>query len=152
MSRNKKIKKQLVLPDPFFDSILIQKITNKLIKKGKKTLAHKIMNQTIKEIEKKTQKDPIQIIEQAIANVTPALEIKARRIGGAVYSIPLELDSERGISIAIRWILNSCNNQSGKPYEIRLSNELIDASKKMGSAIRKREETHKIAESNARLM
>ena len=132
MSRNKKIKKQLVLPDPFFDSILIQKITNKLIKKGKKTLAHKIMNQTIKEIEKKTQKDPIQIIEQAIDNVTPALEIKARRIGGAVYSIPIELDSERGISIAIRWILNSCNNQSGKPYEIRLSNELIDASKKMG--------------------
>lgn len=152
MSRNKKIKKQLVMPDPFFDSILIQKITNKLIKKGKKTLAHKIINQTIKEIEKKTQKDPVQIIEQAIANVAPAIEIKARRIGGAVYSIPIELDSERGISVAIRWILNSCNNQSGKPYEIRLSNELIDASKKMGSAIRKREETHKIAESNARLM
>lgn len=152
MSRNKKIKKQLVIPDPFFDSILIQKITNKLMKKGKKTLAHKIINQTIKEIEKKTQKDPVQIIEQAIANVAPAIEIKARRIGGAVYSIPIELDSERGISIAIRWILNSCNNQSGKPYEIRLSNELIDASKKIGSAIRKREETHKIAESNARLM
>nr|UXE30621.1 ribosomal protein S7 [Ostreobium quekettii]UXE30697.1 ribosomal protein S7 [Ostreobium quekettii]UXE30773.1 ribosomal protein S7 [Ostreobium quekettii]UXE30849.1 ribosomal protein S7 [Ostreobium quekettii] len=152
MSRNKKIKKQLVMPDPFFDSILIQKITNKLMKKGKKTLAHKIINQTIKEIEKKTQKDPVQIIEQAIANVAPAIEIKARRIGGAVYSIPIELDSERGISVAIRWILNSCNNQSGKPYEIRLSNELIDASKKIGSAIRKREETHKIAESNARLM
>lgn len=152
MSRNKKIKKQLVIPDPFFDSILIQKITNKLMKKGKKTLAHKIINQTIKEIEKKTQKDPVQIIEQAIANVAPAIEIKARRIGGAVYSIPIELDSERGISVAIRWILNSCNNQSGKPYEIRLSNELIDASKKIGSAIRKREETHKIAESNARLM
>lgn len=152
MSRNKKIKKQLVIPDPFFDSILIQKITNKLMKKGKKTLAHKIINQTIKEIEKKTQKDPVQIIEQAIANAAPAIEIKARRIGGAVYSIPIELDSERGISVAIRWILNSCNNQSGKPYEIRLSNELIDASKKIGSAIRKREETHKIAESNARLM
>lgn len=152
MSRNKKIKKQLVMPDPFFDSILIQKITNKLMKKGKKTLAHKIINRTIKEIEKKTQKDPVQIIEQAIANVAPAIEIKARRIGGAVYSIPIELDSERGISVAIRWILNSCNNQSGKPYEIRLSNELIDASKKIGSAIRKREETHKIAESNARLM
>ena len=152
MSRNKKIKKQLIIPDPFFDSILIQKIANKLMKKGKKTLAHKIINQTIKEIEKKTQKDPVQIIEQAIANVAPAIEIKARRIGGAVYSIPIELDSERGVSVAIRWILNSCNNQSGKPYEIRLSNELIDASKKIGSAIRKREETHKIAESNARLM
>lgn len=152
MSRNKTIKKQLVIPDPFFDSILIQKITNKLMKKGKKTLAHKIINQTIKEIEKKTKKDPVQIIEQAIANVAPAIEIKARRIGGAVYSIPIELDSERGISVAIRWILNSCNNQSGKPYKIQLSNELIDASKKIGSAIRKREETYKIAESNARLM
>ena len=152
MSRNKKIKKQLIMPDPFFDSILIQKITNKLMKKGKKTLAHKIINQTIKEIEKKTQKYPVQIIEQAIANVTPAIEIKARRIGGAVYSIPIELEPERGLSIAIQWILNSCNKQSGKPYYIRLSNELIDASKKKGSAIRKREETHKIAESNARLM
>ena len=152
MSRNKKIKKQLIIPDPFFYIILIQKIANKLMKKGKKTLAHKIINQTIKEIEKKTQNDPVQIIEQAIANVAPAIEIKARRIGGAVYSIPIELDSERGVSVAIRWILNSCNNQSGKPYEIRLANELIDASKKIGSAIRKREETHKIAESNARLM
>ena len=152
MSRNKNLKRQLITPDPFYDSILVQKITNKLMKKGKKTLAHKILNKTIKEIEKKTQKDPIQIIEQAIANATPAIEIKARRIGGAVYSIPIELDSERGISIAIRWILNSCKHQSGKPYQIRLSNELIDASKKMGSAIRKREEAHKIAESNARLM
>lgn len=152
MPRHKIIKKQLISPDPFYDSILIQKVTNKLMKKGKKTLAHKIVNKTILEIEKKTQKDPVQIIEQAIYNATPAIEIKARRIGGAVYSIPIELSSDRGISIAIRWILQSCNYQSGKPYYIKLANEFIDASKKIGSAIRKREEAHKIAESNARLM
>ena len=151
MSRHKITKKQLVMPDPFYASILIQKITNKLMKKGKKLLAHKIMNKAIQEIEKKTQKDPIQIIEQAIYNASPAIEIKARRIGGAVYSIPIELSSDRGVSRAISWILKSCKNKSGKPYYIRLANELIDASKKTGPAIRKREEAHKIAESNVRL-
>lgn len=144
--------KKLIVPDPFYDSILIQKITNKLIKKGKKTLAHKIMNKCIQEIEKKIQQDPIQIIEQAISNATPAIEIKARRIGGAVYSIPIELSSDRGISIAIQWILQSCNLQTGKPYYQRLAKELIDASKKTGYAIRKREATHKTAESNARFV
>ena len=152
MSRRQISKRQIITPDPFYDSILIQKVTNRLMKKGKKALAHKILNQTIQEIEKKTQQDPIQIIEQAIHNVTPAVEIKARRIGGAVYSIPIELSSERGISIAIRWILNSCNTKSGRPFVLKLTNEFIDASKKMGSAIRKRDEVHKIAESSARLM
>ena len=152
MSRRKILKKQCITPDPFYDSILIQKVINKLIKKGKKTLAHKILNLTIQKIENKTQKDPIQIIEQAIQNVTPAVEIKTRRIGGAIYSIPIQLSSERGTSIAIRWILNSCKTKSGRPFVSKLTNELIDASNKMGSAIRKRDEIHKIAESSGRLM
>ena len=152
MSRRQIFKKRLITPDPFYDSILIQKIANQLIKRGKKTLAHKILNQTIQKIEKKTQQDPIQIIEQAIQNVTPTVEIKARRIGGAVYSIPVELSSERSTSIAIRWILNSCNTKSNYPLVSKLTKEFIDASKKMGSTIRRREEIHKIAESSARLM
>ena len=122
------------------------------MKKGKKILAHKIMNKSIQEIEKKTQKDPIQIIEQGIDHATPSVEIKARRIGGAVYSIPIELSSNRGISIAIQWILQSCSLQTGKPYYQRLANELIDASKKTGFAIRKKEAAHKTAESNARFI
>lgn len=152
MSRHPLKKKHTIKPDPFYDSILIQKITNQLMKKGKKTLARKILNQTINQIEKKTNQDPIHIIEQAIFNTVPAVEIKARRIGGAVYSIPIELSSERGISIAIRWIIDCCNTKSGQSFISKLTNEIIDASKKMGSAVRKRDEVHKIAESSARLM
>lgn len=152
MSRHQKLKNRIINPDPFHDSILIQKIVNQLMKKGKKTLAHRILNLVIQEIEQKTQNDPIQIIEQAIQNVAPAVEIKARRIGGAVYSIPIELSSERSISIAIKWILNSCNTKSGRPLVYKLTNELLEASKKLGSAIRRRDEIHKIAESSARLM
>ena len=152
MSRYKIKNNRLIVADPFYDSILIQKITNKLMKKGKKILAHKIMNKSIQEIEKKTKQDPIQIIEQAIYHATPTVEIKARRISGAVYSIPIELNSNRGISIAIQWILQSCSLQTGKPYYQRLANELIDASKKTGFAIRKKEAAHKTAESNTRFI
>ena len=152
MSRRQLFKKRLITPDPFYDSILIQKMINQLIKKGKKTLAHKILNQTIKEIEHKTQQDPTQIIEQAIQNVAPNIEIKARRVGGAIYSNPIEINSERSISIAIRWILNSCKTRSGGSFVSKLTNEFISASKKSGSAIRKRNQVYKMAESSARRM
>ena len=152
MSRYPLKKRHIIKPDPFYDSILIQKITNQLMKKGKKNLARKILNQTLLQIEKKTQQDPVHIIEQAISNTVPAVEIKARRIGGAVYSIPIELSSERGISIAIRWIIGCCNTKSNKSFTVKLTNEIIEASKKMGAAVRKRDEVHKMAESNARLM
>ena len=152
MSRYPLKKKYIIKPDPFHYSILIQKMTNQLMKKGKKNLARKILNQTLRQIEQKTQQDPIHVFEQAISNIVPAVEIKARRIGGAVYSIPIELSSERGVSIAIRWIIDCCNTKSSQSFTGRLTNEIIDASKKMGAAIRKRDEVHKIAESNARLI
>lgn len=152
MSRYTLKKKHTIKPDPFYDSVLIQKMTNQLMKKGNKTLAQKILNQTLYQIEKKTQQDPVHIIEQALSNTIPAVEIKARRIGGAVYSIPIELTSERGISIAIRWIIDCCNTKSSQPFTTKLTNEIIDASKKIGAAVRKRDEVHKMAESNARLV
>lgn len=152
MSRRRLLKNRIINPDPFYDSILIQKIVNQIMKKGKKALAYKLLNQVIQEIETKAQQDPIQIIEQAIQNVAPAVEIKARRIGGAVYSIPIELSSERSISIAIKWMLKACNSKSGRPFINKFTNELMDASKKVGSAMRRRDEIHKIAESSARLM
>lgn len=151
MARRQILKKNYIHSVLFYDSILIQKIINQLIKKGKKTLAHRIIKQVIHEIEHKTQQDPIQVIEQAIRNVAPAVEIKARRIGGAVYSIPIELNSDRGISIAIKWILNCCKNKSGSPFALFLANEIIDASNKVGLAMRKRDEVYKIAESSTRL-
>ena len=152
MSRYTLKKKQTIKPEPFYDSVLIQKMTNQLMKKGNKTLARKILNQTLYQIEKKTQQDPVHVIEQALSNTIPAVEIKARRIGGAVYSIPIELSSERGISIAIRWIINCCNTKSSQPFTMKLTNEIIDASKKIGAAVRKRDEVHKMAESNARVV
>ena len=152
MSRYTLKKKHIIKPDPFYDSVLIQKMTNRLMKKGNKTLARKILNQTLYQIEKKTQQDPVLVIEQALSNTIPAVEIKARRIGGAVYSIPIELSSERGISIAIRWIINCCNTKSSQPFTVKLTNEIIDASKKIGAAVRKRDEVHKMAESNARVV
>ena len=152
MSRYTLKKKHIIKPDPFYDSVLIQKMTNQLMKKGNKTLARKILNQTLYQIEKKTQQDPVLVIEQALSNTIPAVEIKARRIGGAVYSIPIELSSERGISIAIRWIINCCNTKSSQPFTVKLTNEIIDASKKIGAAVRKRDEVHKMAESNARVV
>ena len=152
MSRYTLRKKHIIKPDPFYDSVLIQKMTNQLMKKGNKTLARKILNQTLYQIEKKTQQDPVHVIEQALSNTIPAVEIKARRIGGAVYSIPIELSSERGISIAIKWIINCCNTKSSQPFTTKLTNEIIDASKKIGAAVRKRDEVHKMAESNARLV
>ena len=152
MSRYPVYKKKSIEPDPFYDSILIEKITNQLMKKGKKGLARKIINETIQKIEKKIQKDPIRTIEQAISNTVPAVEIKSRRIGGAVYSIPVELNSERGVSMAIRWIMECCNKKSSQSFIDKLTNEFIDASNKVGSTIRKRDEIHKIAESSTRLM
>lgn len=152
MARRQILKKRVINPDPFYESILIQKIVNQLMKKGKKTLAHRLLNQVIQEIEKKTKQDPIQIIEQAIQNVAPSVEIRARRIGGAVYSIPIEINSDRSTSIAIKWILRACSSKSGRPFTYKLTNEILDASKKVGSAARRREEIHKIAESNTRLI
>ena len=152
MSRYTLKKKHIIKPDPFYDSVLIQKMTNQLMKNGNKTLARKILNQTLYQIEKKTQQDPVHVIEQALSNTIPAVEIKARRIGGAVYSIPIEMSSERGISIAIRWIINCCNTKPSQPFTMKLTNEIIDASKKIGAAVRKRDEVHKMAESNARVV
>nr|ARQ82182.1 ribosomal protein S7 [Avrainvillea mazei] len=156
MSRSKKkINKRVVdsdLSDFLSNSQLIQMFLLRLIKKGKKRLAYKIIIETLKNIQNKTQTDPIKIVEQALRYTTPSVEIKARRIGGTVNSIPIELDVDRGTSLAIRWILSSCKTRSVKIKTMshRLASELIDNSNKMGNAVRKREEIHKIANINVR--
>jgi len=152
MPRKKSLKKKIILPDSVYDSILIQMVINQIIKKGKKRLASKLINQTLNVIENKLNKNPLEIVEQGILNVTPVVEIKARRIGGAVYPIPIELTPDRGNAVAIRWILQSCNSKAGKDFASNLANEFIEASNKMGSAMRKKIEVHKIAESSARLI
>ena len=152
MIRRKNFKKRNTTPDPIYNSILLQMVINQLTKKGKKHLAFKLINQTLQQIEQKTQEDPLQILEKGILNVTPIFEIKSKRIGGSVYPTPVELIPERGNSIGIRWILNACRGKSGKRLIVKLTNEFIEKKKKMGSAMRKKNEIQKIAESNARVL
>jgi len=118
------------------------------MRKGKKSLAYKIMYDAMTQIGEVTQQDPLIVIEQAIRNATPLVEVKARRVGGSTYQVPLEVVPERGTALAIRWILSACRNRAGKTMAIKLTNEVLEASKNSGSAIRKRDEMHKMAEAN----
>ena len=148
MSRRRTPKKRSVMPDPVYESRLIELIVRQIMRKGKKSLAYKIMYESMQQIADITQQDPLGIIEQAIRNATPLVEVKARRVGGSTYQVPLEVLPERGTALAIRWILSACRNRSGRSMATKVTNELIEASKNSGSAIRKRDEVHKMAEAN----
>ncbi len=148
MSRRRTPKKRPISVDPVYESRLLQMVVNHLMKKGKKSIAYRILYDTMKEIGETTQQDPVKLIEQAIRNATPLVEVKARRIGGSTYQVPLEVNPDRGTALAIRWVLISCRNRSGKSMVSKLTNELLEASKNMGNAIRKRDEIHRMAEAN----
>ena len=148
MSRRRTPKKRIVMPDPVYDSRLIELIVRQIMRKGKKSLAYKIMYESMNQIAETTQQEPLIVIEQAIRNATPRVEVKARRVGGSTYQVPLEILPERGTALAIRWILNACRNRAGRSMASKLTSELLDASKNSGNAIRKRDEVHKMAEAN----
>lgn len=148
MPRRRTPKKRIVMPDPVYDSRLIELLVRQIMRHGKKSLAYRIMYESMNQISEITQQDPLVIIEQAIRNATPLVEVKARRIGGSTYQVPLEVVPERGTALAIRWILIACRNRSGKSMSSKLTGEILEASKNTGSAIRKRDEIHKMAEAN----
>jgi len=148
MSRRRTPKKRSVMPDPVYDSRLVELIVRQIMRQGKKSLAYKIMYESMNQIAETTQQEPLVIIEQAIRNATPLVEVKARRVGGSTYQVPLEILPERGTALAIRWILSACRNRAGRNMASKLTNELLDASKNSGNAIRKRDEIHKMAEAN----
>jgi small subunit ribosomal protein S7 len=148
MSRRRTPKKRSVMPDPVYDSRLVELIVRQIMRKGKKSLAYKIMYESMNQIAETTQQEPLVIIEQAIRNATPLVEVKARRVGGSTYQVPLEILPERGTALAIRWVLSACRNRAGRNMASKLTNELLDASKNSGNAIRKRDEIHKMAEAN----
>ena len=148
MSRRRTPKKRIVMPDPVYDSRLVELIVRQIMRNGKKSLAYKIMYESMNQIAETTQQEPLVVIEQAIRNATPLVEVKARRVGGSTYQVPLEILPERGTALAIRWILSACRNRAGRNMASKLTNELLDASKNSGNAIRKRDEVHKMAEAN----
>ncbi len=135
-------------PDPLYDSKKIEKFTNYLMWKGEKSVAREIVYQTFEEIKKKIKADPIAIFEKAIENVSPMIAVRSRRVGGATYQVPREIPPEKRIGFAMRWIILAARSKKGKNMSYRLSEELIAASKNEGAAVKKREDTHKMAEAN----
>jgi small subunit ribosomal protein S7 len=148
MSRRTVIQKRPIPSDPVYNSRLVTMMSRRIMRSGKKSLASRIIYDAFKTIEQRTGNDPIDVFEQAVKNATPLVEVKARRVGGATYQVPVEVRSDRGIALALRWLIQFARQRTGKTMASKLANELMDASNQTGSAIRKREETHRMAEAN----
>jgi small subunit ribosomal protein S7 len=148
MSRRSIVKKRYPDPDPTYNSLLVSLLTARILKSGKKTLANKIVAETFALVAEKTDEDPIQVFEKAIKNITPLVEVKARRIGGSTYQVPLEVSRYRGTTLALRWLIKAASDRSGRTTSLKLASEIMDASSGVGNAVRKREETHRMAEAN----
>jgi len=134
--------------DPRFSSVQVQAFINRMMKSGKKSTATTLMYNAMDMIEDKTKRPGLEVFEQAMKNVSPVMEVKPRRVGGATYQVPMEVPSDRRIALASRWILQSATARPGKSFAEKLAAELMDAANNSGSSIRKREETHKMAEAN----
>jgi small subunit ribosomal protein S7 len=148
MSRRTTAKKRLALPDPIYNSRLVTMLTVRILQEGKKNLAQKIIYDALELIKEKTGDEPLQVLETAIRKVTPLVEVKAKRIGGSTYQVPMEVRAFRGTNLALRWITKFSRERSGKNMAIKLANELMDSANETGNSIRKREETHRMAEAN----
>jgi small subunit ribosomal protein S7 len=148
MSRRKIIKKRFPAPDPVYNNYLVSILVSRLIKDGKKSLAQNIVCDALDIIAYKTYSDPIEVFEKAVKNVTPLVEVKARRFGGATYQVPMEVTNFRGTNLALRWIVKASRTRAGKTIALKLAAELLDASNNSGDAMRKKQDTHKMAEAN----
>jgi small subunit ribosomal protein S7 len=137
-----------IQPDPIYNDVLISKLINRIMRDGKKTIAEKIVYGAMDIIKEKTKKDPLEVTKQAIENVKPEVEVKSRRVGGATYQVPVEVRPARRTSLAIRWIVTIMRSKSGRPAKEILASELIEAFNNTGAAIKKKEDTHRMAEAN----
>ena len=148
MSRRRKAQVRDILPDPVHGSTVLTKFTNAIMLDGKKTVAEKIINESFTSIQSKTGEAPMSVFNKAIENVKPLVEVRSRRVGGATYQVPVEVRSDRALALAIRWLINSSRNRSENSMTERLSGELMDASSNKGASVKKKEDTHKMAEAN----
>ena len=146
--RRTKPEKRVVEPDLKYKNVNVQVLINHILKKGKKSTASRIVYDMLDIVQDKTGKDPVEVLETAFKNVGPIMEVRPRRVGGATYQIPMEVDAARRLTLAIRWILAATNNRGGRSFAEKLSAEILDAAENQGSAIKKREESHKMAEAN----
>lgn len=148
MPRRARVNKRTVPTDSLYHNEVVAKVILRVMKNGKKSTAERIVYDAMKILEEKERKDPIGIVEQAVKNSVPLLEVKARRVGGATYQVPVEVRQDRGLSLGLRWLMASSKARSGKSMAEKLAAELGDAAKGQGTTIKKREDTHKMAEAN----
>ena len=146
--RRTKPEKRVVEPDIQYNSVNMQVLINHVLIKGKKSTATRIVYDAMDIIGEKTKKDPAEVLDTAFRNVGPVMEVRPRRVGGATYQVPMEVDPDRKLTLAIRWILGATNSRAGKSFAEKLSAEILDAANSQGAAIKKKEETHKMAEAN----
>ncbi len=148
MARKKKKSKRIILPDPVYDNVVVAKLINKIMTRGKKGIARKIVYGAFDIVKEKTKKEALEIFEKAIKSTSPLLEIKAKRVGGATYQVPHEVKEDRSMTLAMRWLIEAARSKKGKPMREKLAEELILASKNEGAAVKKKENTHRMAEAN----
>jgi len=148
MPRKGPVPRRDVLPDPIYNSKLVTRLINRIMVDGKKNLAQTILYDAFNIVRERTGRDPMEVFEQALKNVMPVLEVRARRVGGANYQVPVEVRPDRRISLGLRWLVNYARIRGEKTMQERLANEIIDASNNTGASVKKREDTHKMAEAN----
>ena len=148
MSRRHRAEKREVVPDPKYGNLVISKFMNSIMRDGKKSVAETIVYGALTQVEDKTKNDPVDVFTQALENVMPQVEVRSRRVGGATYQVPVEVRAERRQALAIRWLIAAARNRNERTMVDKLSGELMDAFNNRGSAVKKREDTHRMAEAN----
>ena len=148
MPRKGPVPKRDVIPDPKYGNVKLAKFVNNLMQRGKKSTAEKIIYSALDQVSSKSKRDPLEVFEEALDQVGPQVEVKSRRVGGATYQIPVEVRHDRREALAMRWLIESARSRQEKSMKIKLANELLDASNDKGNAIKKKEDTHKMAEAN----
>jgi small subunit ribosomal protein S7 len=148
MPRRREVPKREILPDPLYNSQLISKFVNVVMRDGKKSIAESLLYKALKTVEERTTDDPMKVFKRAIENVKPAVEVKSRRVGGSTYQVPVEVRPSRRLALAMRWLIQGAVGRGEKTMHLRLANEMMDAAQMRGTAIKKKEDTHRMAEAN----
>jgi small subunit ribosomal protein S7 len=146
--RRANVIKRKINPDPKYNNVIVARFINKIMVRGQKATAERVIFKALELVGKQLKKEPAAVFEQAIKNITPLLQVKPRRVGGATYQVPVEVDPDRGLSLAMRWLIQSARARAGKSVEEKLAAEISDAAQGQGASIKKREDTHKMAEAN----
>ncbi len=148
MPRRREIAKREVLPDPLYSSQLVTKFVNVVMRDGKKSVAERILYDALEVIRERTQDDPMKVFKKAVENVKPSVEVKSRRVGGSNYQVPVEVRPSRKLALSMRWIIQSAQKRGEKTMKLKLAGELVDAAENRGGAMKKKEDTHRMAEAN----